>query len=389
LAHQPMTSRQRVQAALQHQEPDRVPLALGGSAQHLAEERYVKLRNHFGLQDIPRRTLVGFYTTPDYNPVLNALGTDLRYLHIRPPANFIQNSLLDIDSFQEFTDEWGLTHRFRTGYYDLAGAPLAVNFTHEGIESYDWPNPFDPIRVQGLKEEALDLYNNTEFALALHRPVYGNLWEMARVLLGMERALMATILEVDLLQHLFEKLAEVQLGFYQAALEQVGPYVEFAEVAEDLGTNQGPMFSPDFYRNVMKPIHTQFIAGIKSFAPGIKILLHCDGAIRRFIPDLIEAGFDILNPIESHLKGMDPAGLKADFGDQLVFQGGVNIKEVMARGTADDIRQEVRLRIEQMGPGGGYILGPTHNLGTDIPLENILTFFQAGHELGAYPIETE
>lgn len=384
-----MTPRQRVRAALEHREPDRVPLALGGSAQHLAEARYVLLRDHFSLQDVPRRTLVGFYTTPDYNPILDQLDTDIRYLHLRPPANFIQNSLLDIQGFKEFTDEWGLLHRFRTGYYDLAGAPLAEHFTHEGIEQFPWPDPFDPVRVQGLKEEALDLYENSDYALALHRPVYGNLWEMARVLLGMERALMATLLEVDLMQHLFEKLAEVQFGFYKAALDLVGPYVEYVEVAEDLGTNQGPMFSPDFYRSVMKPIHTRFIAGIKDLAPRVKVLLHCDGAIREFIPDLIEAGFDILNPIESHLKGMDPAGLKADFGDQLVFQGGVNIKEVMAKGTIEDIRHEVRLRIEQMGPGGGYILGPTHNLGNDIPLENILAFFQAGHELGSYPINPD
>lgn len=381
-----LTPRERVRAALNHQEPDRVPVALGGSAQHLAEQRYVILRDHFGVEDIPRRTLVGFYTTPDYNPVLDQLGTDIRYLHIRPPHGFPENSLIDKDQFTEFTDEWGLTHRFSTGYYELAGMPLKEAFTKDGIDSFPWPDPYTPERVEGVAEEVKTLYEETDYALALHRPVYGNLWETAKLLLGMEKALMATLLEPDLLERLFWKLAEVQYGFYDVMLDIVGPYIEYVEMAEDLGTNLGPIFSPDFYCDVMKPIHIDFIKQIKAKAPGVKVLLHNDGAIRDFIPDLIEAGFDILNPIESHLPGMDPGELKRDFGDALVFQGGVNVKEILPKGTEDEIRAEVRKRIEEMGPGGGYILGPTHNLSNDVPLENILTFFKAGLELGAYPI---
>jgi uroporphyrinogen decarboxylase len=381
-----MTPRERVRAALNHQEPDRVPVALGGSAQHLAEQRYVILRDHFGLDDIPRRTLVGFYTTPDYNPVLDQLGTDIRYLHIRPPDNFPSNSLLDKDQFTEFTDEWGLTHRFSTGYYELAGMPLIEHFTKEGIESFPWPDAYDPVRVEGVAEEVKQLYEETDYALALHRPVYGNLWEMAKLLLGMEKALMATLLEPEMLGRLFWKLAEVQFGFYDVMLDIVGPYIEYVEMAEDLGTNLGPMFSPAFYRDVMKPVHIEFIKQIKAKAPGVGVLLHNDGAIREFLPDLIEAGFDILNPIESHLPGMDPAELKRDFGDALVFQGGVNVKEILPKGTEEEIRSEVRRRIEEMGASGGYILGPTHNLSNDIPLENILAFFKAGLELGTYPI---
>ena len=194
-----MTPRERVRAALNHQEPDRVPVALGGSAQHLAEQRYVILRDHFGVKDIPRRTLVGFYTTPDYNPVLDQLGTDIRYVHIRPPQKFPANSLLNKDEFTEFTDEWGLTHRFSTGYSELAGMPLYEYFTKDGIESFPWPDPYDPVRGEGVAEETKQLYEETDFALALHRPVYGNLWEMAKLLLGMENALMATLLEPEML----------------------------------------------------------------------------------------------------------------------------------------------------------------------------------------------
>lgn len=124
----------------------------------------------------------------------------------------------------------------------------------------------------------------------------------------------------------------------------------------------------------------------KKLAPNAKVMLHCDGAIRKFMPDLIEAGFDILNPIEGHLPGMDPVGLKKDFGKEMVFQGGVDVKNVLNHGTIDDVRREVRLRIEQMAEGGGYVLAPAHNFSNDIPLENMLAFFEAGQELGIYPL---
>ena len=379
-----MSPRERVRLALNHKEPDRVPVTLGGSANHLTEQRYELLRDHFAVEDIPRRTCVGFYTTPDYNPVLDKLGTDFRFVHIRTPDSYIQNSL--IGDFQQFTDEWGLTHRIMGGYYVLAGSPLGGELTKEKIENFNWPDPYDPTRIEGLKEEVQDLYHNTEYSIVAHRPVYGNLWEFTRWLVGMEKALMMTALEPQLFDYLIGKLSEVLDGFYDAFLSVVGPYVDVVELAEDLGTNRGPMFNPDVYRKYIKPRHKKTIEMIKRMAPNAKVMLHCDGAIRKFIPDLIDAGFDILNPIEGHLPGMDPVGLKKDFGKDLVFQGGVDIKNVLNNGTVDDVRREVRLRIEQMAKGGGYVLAPAHNFGNDIPLENMLTFFEAGIELGTYPL---
>ncbi len=379
-----MIPRERVIATLNHEEPDRVPITLGGSANHLTEQRYMLLRDHFGLESVPRRTLVGFYTTPDYNPLLEKLGTDFRFIHIRPPKGYIANSL--VGEFQSFVDEWGLTHRMMGGYYDLAGAPLAEDLTVEKIEHYPWPDPYDPARLEGVREEVEDLYYNTDYAIVAHRPVYGNIWEMARLMVGMENALMMTVLDPKLFDALLSKLTEILDGIYDAFLSVVGPYVQIVEMAEDLGTNTGPMFNPRIYTKYIKPKHKKTIELVKKRAPNAKVLLHCDGDIRRFIPDLIEAGFDILNPIEGHLPGMDPAKLKKDFGNELTFQGGVDVKEVLPKGTVEDVRKEVRLRIEQMAVGGGYILCTAHNFGNDIPLENMLAFFEAGHELGFYPI---
>lgn len=379
-----MTPRERVALALNHQEPDRVPISLGGSANHLTEQRYELLRDHFGVQDVPRRTLVGFYTTPDYNPILDRLGTDFRFIHIRPPRSYLCNSLSG--EFTEFEDEWGLTHRLVGGYYDMTGAPLGGELTVERIEKFPWPDPYDPVRLEGVKEEIEHLYYHTDYAIVAHRPVYGNLWEMTRFLVGMENALLMTVLDLHLFDALLNKIMEVQMGFYDAFLSVVGPYVQVVEMADDLGTNNGPMFNPEVYRKYMQPKHKQTIDLIKKKAPQAKVMLHCDGAVRKFIPDLIAAGFDILNPIEGHLRGMHPAELKKDFGSEMVFQGGVDVKQVLTQGTVEDVRREVRLRIEQMGEGGGYILAPAHNFGNDIPLENMLAFFEAGHELGFYPL---
>jgi uroporphyrinogen decarboxylase len=182
-------------------------------------------------------------------------------------------------------------------------------------------------------------------------------------------------------------LAEVQDAFYDAFLTVVGPYVQIVEMADDYGTNVGPMFNPLIYKKYLMPHYKKTIELIKKKAPQAKVLLHNDGAIRKFIPDLIETGFEVLNPIEAHLVGMDPVELKRDFGKDITFQGGVDIKHVLTQGSIEDVRREVRLRIEQMGKDGGYILAPAHNFGNDIPLKNMLAFFQAGHELGFYPLQ--
>ena len=379
-----MTPRQRVAATLSHKEPDRVPVTLGGSANHLTEQRYQLLRDHFGFEDAPRRTLVGFYTTPDYNPLLDHLGTDFRFIHIRPSQGFIANPVGP--GFQEFVDEWGLKHRLVSGYYDLAGAPLAKVLSISAIDNFPWPDPYDPARLVGLKEEIEQLYYHTDYAIAAHRPVYGNLWEMTRLMVGMENALLLTVTDTKLFDYLVGKLAEVLDGFYDAFLGVVGPYVQIVEIADDYGTNVGPMFNPKVYAQFLKPRYRRTINLIKRKAPQAKVLLHCDGAIRKFMPDLIESGFEVLNPIEAHLPGMDPVGLKQDFGRDMTFQGGVDVKRVLTQGSIEDVRREVRLRIEQMAQDGGYILAPAHNFGNDIPLENMLAFFEAGHELGFYPL---
>ena len=233
-------------------------------------------------------------------------------------------------SSQEFTDEWGHRRRLVSGYCDLAGALLGKDLSKERIQKHPWPDPYAPERISGLNGEAQLPYQDTSYAIVGHWPMYGNLWEMTRLLVGIENALMLTITDTKLFDHLLGRMSEVVDGFYDAFLSEVGPYVQIVEFADDYVTNVGPIFNPDVYTRYFKPRYRKTIDMIKRKAPQAKVLLHCDGAMRRFIPDLIDTGFEVLNPIEDHLPGMGLAELKRDFGKDMTFQAGVDIGQVMS-----------------------------------------------------------
>jgi uroporphyrinogen decarboxylase len=154
-------------------------------------------------------------------------------------------------------------------------------------------------------------------------------------------------------------------------------------MADDYGTQHGPFFSPKLYRELIKDRNRQIAEVVRRKAPQAKFMLHCCGSIRAFIPDLIESGFDVLNPVQPLAKDMEPARLKADFGHDITFLGGVDVQQAMV-GSVEMVRDEVRRRIEELAPGGGFILAPAHNFGDDVPLENILAFFEAARAYGAY-----
>ncbi len=374
-----MLSRDRVSRALSHNPPDRVPISLGGSAHKLSDSRYGLLKQHFGIEGASPQRLTGAYLSYSDNRVLDALGTDIRYVHLRPPTGYVENKLPD----GTWVDEWGLTHRvLENGFYELGGTPLA-GATVDDLEAYPWPDPRDPARLVGLREETLDLFNHTPYALADYRPTLSGIFELAHSLRGMEKLLMDLVLDPAFVDALFTKLAHLLGEFYRAYLEVVGPYVQIVELADDVGTQAGPMFAPRLYRQLLRDKHAYLAKIVKEKAPQAKFLLHSCGSVKAFIPDFIEAGIDILNPVQPLAKDMQPARLKAEFGQAISFLGGVDVQQTM-RGPVEGVRAEVRKRIEELGPGGGFILAPSHNFSDDIPLENILAFFETARECGVY-----
>lgn len=374
-----MKPRQRVSEALNHKEPDRVPISVGGTAHKISDSRYRLLKEHFNIEGDGPRRLTGAYLSYADNRILDALGTDIRYIHLRPPSDY----RAEISPDGTWKDEWGLVHRvLEGGVYELGGTPLA-EATIDDLETYPWPDPNDPARIEGLKEEVLHLFHNTEYAIGAYRPTLSGIFEMSHYLRGMEKFLMDTALDPTFVDALFSKLAEVIGAFYNVYLEVVGPYIQIVELADDIGTQSGPMISPKTYHDLLLEKHRYLGKLIKKKAPQAKFLLHSCGSIRAFIPDFIEAGFDILNPLQPRAKDMDPAELKTEFGDSIAFLGGVDVQETM-RGPVDGVRAEVRQRLEELAPGGGFILAPSHNFGDDVPLENIMAFFETAEEFGGY-----
>ena len=378
----PMTPRERIRTALAHRAPDRVPICIGGTAAKMTESRFDALAAHFGITGQVAPVLVGPQLMRQDPRVLAALGSDVRYVHLRPPAGFRARPAPG----RGWHYEWGLTYweHPETRVYELTGQPLA-EATLADLDSFPWPNPADPARVAGLRAEAAKLFAETDCALVAYRPVMLGIFEISQQLRGMVNLLEDMALRPEFAEALFWKVQQVVKAFYLVQLDAVGEFVEWVEVLDDLGSQRGPLISPAMYRALLKPLHADLIRSIKRHTPAMRVMYHSCGAIQAFIPDFIDNGVDILNPIQVAAAGMDPAALKAEFGDRICFLGGVDSQHVMQT-TPAAVRAEVKQRLREMGPGGGYILAPSHNIGDDVPVGNILAFFEAGREFGAYPV---
>ena len=158
--------------------------------------------------------------------------------------------------------------------------------------------------------------------------------------------------------------------------------MDLAMFGDDLGTQHGPVMSPALYRRLIKPCHGRMVQAVKRFDK--PVLLHSCGSVAAFIPDLIEVGFDALHPIQVSAQDMDSARLKREFGHDITFWGGIDTQRVLPMGKPEDVRQEVRRRIADLGPGGGYVLGAVHNVQAEVPPENILAMVEAAREFGRY-----
>jgi uroporphyrinogen decarboxylase len=378
-----LTSRDRIRTVLSHQEPDRVPISIGGTGGKITESRMELLKDHFGITGDVEPVLVGPQMMRLDNRVLDALGTDIRYINMRPPSGFREKEAPGGGWYYD----WGLIYKEHpiSKMYDYVNNPLE-NADIKDLDHFEWPDPYDPARWKGLKEETKTLFQTTEHALVAYRPTYNGLFELCQILRGTENMLMDLALNPEFAEALFWKVGEIFKGFYQAQLDAVGDYIEWVEIGDDLGGQNGPLISPKMYRELLKPIHADVIKSIKEHPSNPKVMYHSCGSIKVFIPDFIELGVDILNPIQVAAKGIVPSEIKKEFGNELCFLGGVDSQHLMPTGTPQQVSEQVKRRIQEMGVGGGYVLAPSHNIGDDVPLENILAFFEGANDFGTYPI---
>lgn len=379
-----MTHRERVLKALCHEEPDRIPIDLGSTrctSIHLVE--YQHLKKHFGIQT--EDSIIDKMMQPVKvdERILEALDVDTRGVWLGEPERSGDAQL----SPTLWRDEWGVLREQPAGsyYYDLVGSPLSGDITLQDIVSFPWPDPHDPGRTRGLRERVLALRQSTDCAIVLNTTSI--VIHVPQYLRGFEDWFMDLASDPKLAGALMDAVLDVHLAIASDALDQVGDLVDIVYASDDIGHQNGPSTSPDMYRKLLKPRHKRFFDLIKSKS-NAKILFHTCGSIYSVLGELIDVGVDAVNPVQVTAKDMgDTARLKREFGDELTFWGGVDSHRVLPFGTPEDVRREVAQRIRDLAPGGGYVLDSVHNIQPGVPVENILTMFEYGKEVGHYPLE--
>ena len=375
--------RDRFVKALNHQEPDRVPLDLGSVGGGITDVAYFRLKDLLGIQGDEGTVLNAGLSVAEFDErVLKALDVDVRHIGLRGPSR--RSARVDQPD-GSWVDEWGIASR-KTGYYNqIVGNPLK-NATLAEIERYRGPDPSDPGRVEGLKEKAKQLGGELGFGLSA-KSVAGGIFLTCCRLRGMEPFLMDMLTDKPAAKALLTRVEEIVLGLTAALLEEIGPYVQMVETQDDLGTQRAPMISPALYRELVQPCHARLSALIKKKTGGAaKVFLHSDGSIIDLLPDVIDAGIEVLNPLQPQATRMDAAVLKERFGKQLVFHGGLDQQHTIPHGTVAEAEADVRRVLRALAKGGGYIFSPCHNLQPDVPPENILAIYRAAASFGRYPI---
>lgn len=376
-----LSSRERVRISLAHQEPDRVPIDLGGGRQtSIYLEPYLKTGERLGLAQLevalsPRDVVDRFDER-----FLKLLDIDFRRVSLRDVP---EDKILEPSGMRR--DVWGIGWKNTGAFWSPVEHPLK-DAPIDDLQRYPWPDPMDERRFKGIREEAEFLYKNTSFALVAKEPshIYGVLTQ-AIYLRGMENFFVDLAMNKEFASELMEKVSEYHIQLYKRYLEEVGEFVQIVHISDDLGTQTAPYFSLGMYREMIKPKQKQLMAHIKDRSDA-KIFYHSDGAISTFIDDLIEIGVDILNPIEPAVKGMDPSLLKESFGGKLTFHGAISQQQVLSRGTPDQVREEVKRRIRELGRGGGYILAAAQTIVPEVPAENIIEMFRTARQYGTYPL---
>ena len=358
-----MNSKERLLTAVNHEEPDRVPLHID-----FTPEAAALLSNHLKLGDSTAEAYSG-----KVSEIPLVMEHDLLVAWHGIATSYYQHEELD-----EYTCEWGIGWRWidipNGRYTEISRRPLA---DESSLGSFSCPDPTEDWRYDSARE-LLSKHGDTH-AIVGGMPC--TFFEAAWYLRGYEAFLTDMMINKDFAHELLDKLYDFQV-VTGTILAKLG--VDILWLGDDFGTQNSLILSPEIWREFFKPRYGKLIQAFRDINPDVKIAYHSDGNIEKLLPEYIEVGVDILNAVQP--KSMDPAHLKRRFGDNLTFWGTVDIQEIMPFGTPEDVFNEVKLRIETVGPNGGLIIGPSHNIQPDVPLENTLAFYEAVKKYGNYPL---
>jgi uroporphyrinogen decarboxylase len=382
-----MNSRDRILKALRHEEADRVPYDLSSTpVTGIHRVAYCGLRKKLGLPDRDPRI---FHMMQQLawvdDDVRDAMEVDARGLRPEPPGAWKLELTSDAE-YTYYTDEWGITRRKqRDGglYYDLCASPLADAEGTAGITRYPFPDPVDEARFARMRKEAEEA--RAEGRVFVLGGICAGMLEMGQWLRGFENFLCDLALNRPLAEALCDKIIELKMRYWERALALMGDVVDVVQEGDDYGAQGRLQVSPAVWREVFKPRLAQLIGHIKKCAPHVFLFFHSCGSIYDILPELIEVGVDILNPVQVAAARMDSRVLKKEFGDALTFWGGgVDTQRVLPVGTPQEVRDEVKRRIDDFAPGGGFVFTPVHNIQSDVPPGNILAMREALRAFGGY-----
>ncbi len=399
-----MTSRERVLAAIRHQEPDRVPIDLGAmGSTGIHAIGYNKLKACLGIEEGQTRVYDTMQQLAEVEqPILDRFHVDVVNLtnRFRAAAESWKPWVLPDGSdafiplrFNPESDGAGgyvvkdsrgnVVMRSSKGclYFEPCYHELAPMKTAAELE--DWnPGLFSDQRLDRFHARAELLYENTDYAIM--GGFGGQVIERGQFLRGWDQFMMDMALNPEFTHALLDKLTKYHLANLKRYLEAVGDYIQIISMGDDMGTQSASQLSPAMYREFIKPCHTALYQYAREHSDAA-VFLHCCGSIYNLIPDLIEAGVQILNPVQISAADMDPKRLKEEFGDKLVFWGGgCDTQTVLPTATPDQVRAHVRERMEIFKPRGGFVFNQIHNVQADAPPENVVAMLDAAYEFAAY-----
>lgn len=383
-----LNSRERLLTALKHKEPDRIPFDIGGTVTTgIHEKAYKNLLEYLGIEN---REVIVFEQLQQLaaidEDILTRFNVDVRPLYTNMPEHLMPEFFKEGDS-EKFYDQFNIKWRkpLEYGlYFDVEKHPFSNFTTVKEVEDFEFPDPLEASRYTGVRERAQAIRDNTGAGITL-AGITAGITEIACWLRGMENFMVDIALDRKMAEAILDKVMVFKAKFWEEALSSFGDLVDVVIEADDLGTQTSQLFSPKHYREIIKPRHRILFDTIKKAKPDVFIFLHSCGNIYNLLPDLIEIGVDAINPVQVTAKDMDTKRLKKEFGNDLTFWGGgVDSVNILNKATPGQVKDEVKRRIDDLAPGGGFVFSAVHNIQPDVPPRNIVAMHEALSEYGIY-----
>jgi len=364
-----------------------VPFDLGGFQTGIHKKAYRELIRYLGIEE-PIVTLdpVQQLAVPSER-ILERFHIDIRYITAHAPESFvgqIREELRGGRSWHDLKDEFGVVWSMPDDqqlYMDISYHPLA-NATLGDLDDYPFPRGNDPSRFTGVRDQALQLRQNTPYALS--SGICGVTYETCWYMRGLERWFIDMKENPAFCEALLDKTSQFWVDWMNGFLAEVGDLLDVIMIGDDLAGQNGPLFSPRFYRSAVRPRQQRVFDTIRKHTSA-KIWYHTCGGCMEYIPDLIDSGADILNPVQISARGMQPELLKGRFGDRLVFWGGgIDAQHILPFASHELVREEVSRNMQLFKPGGGYVFCNCHNIQAGVPPENIVALYDSAYEHAFY-----